>query len=152
MRAMKSRDLADRSDEERDSVCILPAVKQTAFLSILWKCHRKRNPEIRERAQYALLTVRIRSKPHEHSFFIDYAKYSNFFILINLGTYMRSILNFIHHRKNGNTDVLADWNKYLIFQDFLKCSEHFLCILVAFHSIAKCRDLKEPLQTRISLV
>lgn len=54
---------------------------------------------------------------------------------------MRSILNFIHHRKNGNTDVLADWNKYLIFQDFLKCSEHFLCILVAFHT--KCRDLKK---------
>lgn len=102
--------------------------------------------------QYALLTVRIRSKLHEHSFFIDYAKYSNFFILINLGTYMRSILNFIHHRKNGNTDVLADWNKYLIFQDFLKCSEHFLRILVPFHSIAKYRDLKELLQTQISLV
>lgn len=60
---------------------------------------------------------------------------------------MRSILNFTHHRKNGNTDVLADWNKYLLFQDFLKCSEHFLSILVAFHSIAKYRDLKELLQT-----
>lgn len=57
---------------------------------------------------------------------------------------MRSILNSIHHRKNGNTDVLATWNKYLLFQDFLKCSEHFL---VAFHSIAKYRDLKELLQT-----
>lgn len=105
-----------------------------------------------ERVQYALLIVRIRSKPQEHSFFIDYAKYSNFFILINLGTYMRSILNFIHHRKNGNTDVLADWNKYLIFQDFLKCSEHSLCILVPFRSIAKYRDLKELLQTQISLL
>lgn len=60
---------------------------------------------------------------------------------------MRSILNVTHHRKNGNTDVLADWNKYLLFQDFLKCSEHFLSILVAFHSIAKYRDLKELLQT-----
>lgn len=51
MRAMKSRDLADRSDEERDSVCILPALKQTSFLSILWKCHRKRNPEIGEKRE-----------------------------------------------------------------------------------------------------
>lgn len=65
---------------------------------------------------------------------------------------MRPILNFIHHRKNGNTDVLADWNKYLIFQDFLKCSEHFLSTLVPFRSIAKYRDLKELLQTKISLV
>lgn len=60
---------------------------------------------------------------------------------------MRSIPNSIHHRKNGNTDVLADWNKYLLFQDFLKCSEHFLNILVAFHSIAKYCNLKELLQT-----
>lgn len=60
---------------------------------------------------------------------------------------MRSILNFTHHRKNGNTDVLANWNKYLPFQDFLKCPEHFLSILVAFHSIAKYHDLKELLQT-----
>lgn len=51
MRAMKSRDLADRSDERRDSVCILSAVKQASFLSILWKCYRKRNPEIREKSE-----------------------------------------------------------------------------------------------------
>lgn len=48
--------------------------------------------------------------------------------------------------------MLANWNKYLIFQDFLKRFEHFLYVLVASHFIDKCRDLKEFLQTCIPQV
>lgn len=49
--------------EERDSLCILPAIKQTLFLIILLKCHRKTNPErMGKRAQYTLFIVCFRSK------------------------------------------------------------------------------------------